>query len=61
MNNKDEIQELNHTSQIISRFLSEGEIEYTFSLYDHEEGFGLEHIYTVEDEYHSKYRRKDKI
>ena len=49
INTKEELAELNEKSNIIHRFLAEGQLGFKFSMNDSQEEFGLEHVFTVED------------
>ena len=48
INTEEDLNELNEKSNIIHRFLAEGQLDYIFSMYDNQEMYGLEHIFTVE-------------
>jgi len=48
-NTKEELAELNEKSNIIYRFLAEGQLNFNFSMNDEPEEWGLEHIFTLED------------
>ena len=49
INTKEELSELNEVSNIIHRFLAEGQLNFNFSLNDEPDEYGLEHVFTLED------------